>query len=92
MAPVTISEGGEITIPEEIREEAGLAAGDKVILGFNDEGEIVIRKATGDIRDLRGIFKRPGQRPISVEEMNEAIGDAVAEKYQRVLNQSKKQS
>lgn len=87
---MTISEDGKITIPEELREEAGLAAGDEVILRFNDEGELVIRKATGDFRDLCGIFKRPGQRPISVEEMNEAIGAAIVEKYERVRSQSKK--
>jgi hypothetical protein len=33
----------------------------------------ITRERGADIRALRGILKRPGQRPVSVAEMNEAI-------------------
>jgi antitoxin PrlF len=90
MATATISEDGKVEIPETILDKLGVESGDTVDFSFNANGELVVSKAKGDIRDLRGIFKRPGQRPVSVEEMNEAIGDAIAEKYVRVLRQSKK--
>jgi bifunctional DNA-binding transcriptional regulator/antitoxin component of YhaV-PrlF toxin-antitoxin module len=90
MAIVTVSEDGNVTIPETILEKAGIAVGDKVNLVFNDKGELVIRKAGRDWRELRGIFKRPGQRPISVEEMNGAIGRFHAEENERILRDAKK--
>jgi AbrB family looped-hinge helix DNA binding protein len=90
MATATILEDGKVEIPKPILEKLGVEEGDKVDLSFNGGGELVVRKANGDIRELRGIFKRPGQRRVSIEEMNEGIGDAIAEKYVRVLRQSKK--
>jgi antitoxin PrlF len=90
MATATVLSEGQITIPKPILERLGVEEGAKVDLSFNKDGELVIRKATGDIRELRGIFKRPGQRPVSIEEMNEGIGEAIAEKHARILRESKK--
>jgi AbrB family looped-hinge helix DNA binding protein len=83
MAIATISEDGKVEIPETLREQLGIDAGDKVDLSLNEKGELVVRKAKKTWRDFRGIFKRPGQRPVTIEEMNEAIGDAIVEKYRR---------
>ena len=91
MAITTISEDGQVTIPKPILEKLGVETGDKVDLSFNPNGELVVRKANGDVRELRGIFKRPGQRPVSLDEMNEGIGDEIAENYERFLRESKKQ-
>jgi AbrB family looped-hinge helix DNA binding protein len=82
MAIATISEDGKVEIPETMREQLGITAGDKVALSLNEKGELLVRKAK-TWRDFEGIFHRPGQRPVSVEEMNEAIGDAIVEKYER---------
>ena len=90
MATATISEDGKVEIPDALLEQLGISAGDKVDLSLNGKGELVVRKAKKTWRDFEGIFHRPGQRPISVEEMNEAIGDAIVEKYERVRSQSKK--
>jgi antitoxin PrlF len=90
MAIATISDDGQVTIPKPILDKLGVENGDKVDLSFNPNGELVVRKAKSDVRELRGIFKRPGQRRVSLEEMNEAIGDEIAEKYQKALRQSKK--
>jgi AbrB family looped-hinge helix DNA binding protein len=83
MAIATISEDGKVEIPETLREQLGLDAGDKVDLSLNEKGELVVRKAKKTWRDFEGILARPGQRPVSVEEMNEAIGDAIVEKFKR---------
>ena len=72
------------------REKAGFAAGEKVNLLVNDQGEIVIRKAGSDWRELRGMFEIPGQRPISVEDMNDAIERFHAEDNERILRDAKK--
>jgi AbrB family looped-hinge helix DNA binding protein len=83
MAIATISEDGKVEIPETLREQLGIDAGDKVDLSLNEKGELVVRKAKKTWLDFRGIFKRPGQRPVTIEEMNEAIGDAIVEKFKR---------
>src|SRR2546423_9472022 len=92
MALATISEDGKLTIPETLLEQFGIAAGVKVDLSLNEKGELVVRKAKKDWRDFRGIFKSPRQRPVSIEEKNEAIGGAIVQKYKRGLCPSKKQS
>ena len=83
MAIATVSEDGQLTIPDTLLEQLGVAAGDKVDLSLNANGELVVRKAKKTWRDFEGILARPGQRPVSVEEMNEAIGDAIVEKFKR---------
>jgi bifunctional DNA-binding transcriptional regulator/antitoxin component of YhaV-PrlF toxin-antitoxin module len=91
MATATVSEDGKVEIPDALLEQLGIAAGDKVDLSLNANGELVVRKAKKTWRDSEGILRRPGQRPVSIEEMNEGIGDAIAENYERFLRESKKQ-
>ena len=53
----------------------GVSAGAKVSVSLLENGrvELVAGAARGDIKDLRGALRRPGQRPVSLEEMQEAI-------------------
>jgi AbrB family looped-hinge helix DNA binding protein len=74
----TVTSKGQTTIPKAIREEAGIKPGDEVVFWVRG-GDVVVRRMTGSIRDLFGILWRPGQRPVSVEGMNEAIAQAACE-------------
>ena len=89
MALAKISAEGQITIPKEILESLGAAPGDTVDLWFN-RGYLMIRKASGDWREIGGMFKRPGQRPVTVEEMNEGIARFHKEDNERILRQSRR--
>ena len=89
MAPVTISEGGQITIPQAILDRLGAAPGDKVDLWF-DRGYLIVRKAGGDWRDLGGILRDPDRPPLTPEDIDEAIGRFHREDNERILRQSKK--
>ena len=82
MAIATMTSKGQITIPAATRAKLRLAAGSKVDFVENEAGEIVLRPITGDIRRLRGIVKYAGP-PVSVEDLNKAIGDAAAESFRR---------
>lgn len=73
MPTATVTSKGQITIPKEVRDALRVDTGDQVEFTINDGGEVVVRSLSGDVRRLRGILKRPGQRAVSVEEMNEAI-------------------
>ena len=74
----TLTSKGQTTIPKEIRDRLGLKSGDKLMFRIED-GKIVVTPKTGSARDLIGILKRPSQRSVRVEEMNEGITAAIAE-------------
>jgi antitoxin PrlF len=67
----TVTVKGQTTLPRDVRAALGLTSGDKVrylIL----EGEVRIVKARS-VKELRGILSRSGQKPVSLDEMDEAI-------------------
>ena len=73
----TLTTRGQTTIPKPIREALGLQPGDRV--EFTLEGDqAVLRRAGADLSVLDGMLDRSGQEPISVEEMNETIGEATS--------------
>jgi antitoxin PrlF len=73
MPRATITSKGQMTVPKEVREALKLQPGDQVDLIIQDEGDVIMRPANLDLEDLEGFLYRPGQRAVSVEEMNEAI-------------------
>ena len=85
MPIATVTSKGQITIPIETRTRLRLVPGTKISFDLNAAGETVLRPKTGDIRALRGILKYDGP-PVSIEAMNEAIGDAIAEDYLRSVS------
>jgi len=56
-----------------IRERLGLDAGDRVDFVVTDDGAVVLRPATADVRDLKGLLHRKGITPLSAEAMNAII-------------------
>jgi AbrB family looped-hinge helix DNA binding protein len=75
MNAVTITTKGQITLRKELLRHLGVHPGDKISLDKLPDGRIAIRPLvqTGKISDVFGMLKREGQRPISIEEMNEII-------------------
>ncbi|HEV2746492.1 MAG TPA: AbrB/MazE/SpoVT family DNA-binding domain-containing protein [Allosphingosinicella sp.] len=85
MPAATMTSKGQITVPAEVRSKFGLRAGTRVDFAENDAGELVMRPRTGDIRALRGIVEYRGP-PVSLEDINKAIGEAVAEEFKRSVS------
>ena len=85
MAAATMTSKGQITIPVAVRRKLRLHAGSKIDFVENQAGELVLKPRTGDIRKLRGIVKYDGP-PISIEEINEAIGKAATKRYLRSIS------
>ena len=73
MPTATVTSKGQITIPKEVRELLRVEAGDQVDFSVNERGDVVVRSANADVRELRGLLKRSRRRPVSVEGMNAAI-------------------
>ncbi|NYT27718.1 MAG: AbrB/MazE/SpoVT family DNA-binding domain-containing protein [Candidatus Thiodubiliella endoseptemdiera] len=74
MSLATITSKGQVTIPKDIRQSLHLNAGDKIEMLATKNGEAIIRPISKTVDEVFGLLKRPGQKPVSVEEMNEAIG------------------
>lgn len=73
MPRATITSKGQMTVPKEIRDALRVQPGDQVELIIQAPGQVLLRPATVSVKQLKGILARPGQRALSIEEMNEVI-------------------
>ena len=78
MPTSAVTSKGQVTIPKEIRDQLGLKPGDRVVFVKDRTGRISLKATSTDIRSLRGILKSKRKRPITVEEMNDAIARGYA--------------
>ena len=73
MATTTISSKGQLTLPKEIRVALGLSPGDRVNFVRMEDGNYAVLPATHSVQTLKGFLRRPGQKPVSLEDMDQAI-------------------
>ncbi len=88
MPTITMTSKGQITLPAATRAKLRLVKGAQMDVNETADGKIVLSPRSakkGDIRRLRGIVKYNGP-PVSIEEIKQAIGDAVAEDYLRSIS------
>ena len=67
----TLTSAGQITLPKSVRDRLQLAIGNRVEFIEVPEG-FLIRAATGDIRELKGILG-PRPQPVPIEQMSAVI-------------------
>jgi AbrB family looped-hinge helix DNA binding protein len=73
MAAATLTSKWQMVIPKPIREHLGVNPGDQVDFIIQDNGQVVVRPAITDVRQLKGILANPRRKPVSVEDMHRAI-------------------
>jgi AbrB family looped-hinge helix DNA binding protein len=73
MPTSTLTSKGQITLPRAVRERLRLETGDLVDFVIDDDGEIRVRAGRYDARDLRGLLRKQGRKPVSLAEMDQAI-------------------
>ena len=73
---------GQITVPKDVRLKLGPRPGDRVRFIVEDDGRVRLLPAKRDISELVGMLPKP-KRALTLEEMDEAIAQAVAEKFSR---------
>ena len=71
MQESTVTVKGQTTLPRDVRRALDLASGDKVRYVILD-GEVRLLKSR-PVNELAGILARPGRKPVSLDEMEEAI-------------------
>ena len=73
MPAATLTSKGQLVVPKAIRDLMGIHPGDRLDFVVLDDGNVLMRPATEDVRRLKGLLLRPGKAPVSVEEMNRII-------------------
>jgi antitoxin PrlF len=78
-----VTSKGQTTVPKEVRDFLGLEEGTQVEWTL-EEGKSTVKPRTLRAVDLAGFLgKPPNGRHVTIEEMNEGIGEAVAERFRR---------
>nr|WP_242480816.1 type II toxin-antitoxin system PrlF family antitoxin [Rhodovibrio sodomensis] len=73
---------GQTTVPREIRQHFGVKPGDKIAYEIDPDGSVRLRTRKVRLADLAGILGKP-LRAASLEEIDDAIGEAAVERAQR---------
>ena len=72
MPTATITSKGQVTLPQSVRVDLGVTAGDRLDFIRLDDGNYAIVPASHSIRSLKGVIP-PWESPVSLEEMEAAI-------------------
>jgi antitoxin PrlF len=67
-----------VTIPKEIRERLRIQTGHRSELRVDADGKVTPIPRNKDISSLKGIIRSPRKRPVTLEEMDEAIAKGFA--------------
>ncbi|MBO0905250.1 AbrB/MazE/SpoVT family DNA-binding domain-containing protein [Jiella sonneratiae] len=78
-----ITSKGQTTVPKAVRDALGLHEGSMVEWEVADGRAYLLSKSV-DIAELAGILGNPLGRALTDEEMDDAIGQAVAEDDERI--------
>jgi AbrB family looped-hinge helix DNA binding protein len=84
MPTATLTSKGQITLPKEVREHLHLAEGDRVEFVIQPQGDVQIQPLKGSVQKLFGMLHRPGMRATSLEQMDQALLEALAEDDARI--------
>jgi antitoxin PrlF len=78
MPEATLTSKGQLTLPKAVRDRLRVHAGDTVDFVIDPSGDIHVRAGRFDARDLQGLLRKPGRKPVSLEAMDDAIRAARA--------------
>ena len=72
---LTVTAKGQVTLRRTVLDHLCVVPGAKVSVSVLENGriELVAAAVRDDIKCLRGALRRSGQRPVSLDEMQEAI-------------------
>jgi antitoxin PrlF len=73
MSTTTLTSKGQLVIPKAIRDYMRLQSGDRLDFIIQDNGDVVIRPVVTDVRQLKGMLKRPGRQSVSVSTMQQTV-------------------
>ncbi|GAB4305230.1 MAG: hypothetical protein Fur0025_47290 [Oscillatoriaceae cyanobacterium] len=75
MFSTTVSDTGQISLPQEIRDHLKLVGGSKIDFVIDEDGQVKLFTLHVSVEELSGILHRPGIRKATLEEMESAISE-----------------
>jgi AbrB family looped-hinge helix DNA binding protein len=84
---VTLTSKGQLTLPKAIRDELQLHAGAKLDFVVDKDGTLRVRPLR-PLSSLFGLLHRPGMKPLTVADIDAAIGEYVSAEDERIKNQA----
>lgn len=79
----TVTDKGQVTVPKEIRDRTGIAAGSRLDFEVQADGSLCVRILARGADSLFGLVSRPGIKARSIEEMDQGIATAIAARNPR---------
>lgn len=93
MTTLTITAKGQITLNKGLLRHLGLKPGDKLEVAAEPNRRLSVGPTesarTGRMEDAFGMLHRPGQRALTIEEMNEAVLFYAAEDDARIMREAR---
>ena len=80
MVTAIITSKGRVTIPKAVRDALGLRTGNRVEFVVQGREGAVLKPMTRTVDEMFGRLRRPGQRALSVEDMDRVIGELTRER------------
>jgi AbrB family looped-hinge helix DNA binding protein len=75
MLSTTVTDTGQITLPDAIQQHLKLVNGSRVEFVIDKDGQVKIVPLNVAVETLSGILHRPGMQPASLEDMEAAISE-----------------
>ncbi|MDB5587029.1 MAG: AbrB family transcriptional regulator [Devosia sp.] len=83
MATATLTTKGQMTLPKEVRDDLKVGPGDQIDI-VKEKGRYVLVPHTVSIDSLAGILGKPPSGPMTIQEEEEALTQALAEEDKRI--------
>jgi len=85
-AKSTLTSKGQTTVPKEVREALRMVDGAQIEWVVEEGGQTaIVKPRTRRAVDLAGFLGPSPIGPVTIEEMNEAIGDAPVARFERAV-------
>ncbi len=78
MPTATMTSKGQITVPKEVRDDLGLLTGSQLMFVKLSNGHYRIVPRTGSVEGFLGMLHDPARKPLTIEEIGEAIAEGGA--------------
>ncbi|MEO0348834.1 MAG: AbrB/MazE/SpoVT family DNA-binding domain-containing protein [Cyanobacteria bacterium P01_A01_bin.15] len=75
MLSTTVTDTGQITLPEEIQQHLKLTSGSRVEFVIDEDGQVKIFPLNVAVETLSGILHRPDFHPPTLEDMDATISE-----------------
>ena len=87
MTTLTVTSRGQVTFRKEFLEHIGFKAGDKLHIEKAPDGRLMLERAKpkGTWEDLAGFLKGKTNVRLTIEEINEGIGQGAVEAHEEGL-------